>query len=246
LLNGFISCITLQSFSHYVTGRGYLDNSRTWETWSPLASTTLSSRSLQVELTGNLFPSDYAAYAFAAALLVLIVSEVLGGTVIPNMKRRGAKVQRKSRGTGVLVYVAWILVFGISVSLGESGVLLLPAWFTYVGDAVVLAGVALRQWAIAVLGRYFSGVIGVQQDQKVIETGPYHSIRHPSYAGVLLILIGIATSMLSLAAVAAAFLLFWLGYGYRMLVEEKVLVSELGDSYVDYMRRTKRIIPFLL
>jgi protein-S-isoprenylcysteine O-methyltransferase Ste14 len=145
-----------------------------------------------------------------------------------------------------LIYVAWVLVLVISAALGAKGVLLLPAWFTYVGDAVLLAGVALRQWAIAVLGRYFSGVIGVQQDQKVVETGPYHLIRHPSYAGVLLILVGIAASMLSLVAVAAAFLLFWLGYGYRMLVEEKVLVSELGESYVEYIKRTKRIIPFLL
>jgi len=45
-------------------------------------------------------------------------------------------------------------------------------------------------------------------------------------------------------SVVAASLLFWLGYGYRMLVEEKVLVSELGESYVEYMKRTKRIIPF--
>jgi len=133
----------------------------------------------------------------------------------------------------------------ISAALGERGVLLLPGWFTYVGDAIMLCGVALRQWAIAVLGRYFSGVIGVQQGQKVIDAGPFHYIRHPSYAGVLLILIGIAASMLSLAAMVAAFLLFWLGYGYRMLVEEKVLVSELGDSYVNYEKRTKRIIPFL-
>ena len=201
---------------------------------------------MKIELTGNLFPSQFAAYAFVAVFLVWIVSEVLGGAVIPSMKRRGSRVRQRSRGTEVLVLAAWVLVLGISASLGASGVLLLPAWFTYVGDAVILAGVALRQWAIAVLGRYFSGVIGVQQDQNVVEAGPYHSIRHPSYAGVLLILIGIAASMLSIAAVAAAFLLFWLGYGYRMLVEEKVLVSELGDSYVDYMKRTKRIIPFLI
>jgi len=201
---------------------------------------------MKIQLTANLFPSQFAAYAFVAVFLVWIVSEVLGGAVIPSMKRRGTRVRQRSRGTEVLVLAAWVLVLGISASLGASGVLLLPAWFTYVGDAVILAGVALRQWAIAVLGRYFSGVIGVQQDQNVVEAGPYHSIRHPSYAGVLLILIGIAASMLSLAAVVAAFLLFWLGYGYRMLVEEKVLVSELGNRYVDYMKRTKRIIPFLL
>ena len=201
---------------------------------------------MKIELTGNLFPSEYAAYAFAAVFIVWIASEVLGGAVIPSMKRRGTRVRQRSRGTEVLVLAAWVLVFGISASLGASGVLLLPAWFTYVGDAVILAGVALRQWAIAVLGSYFSAVIGVQQGQKVVAGGPYRLIRHPSYAGALLILIGTSVSMLSLAAAVAAFLLFWLGYGYRMFVEEKVLVSELGSSYSEYMKRTKRIIPFLL
>ena len=198
-----------------------------------------------ITLNGNPFPSDNAAYAFATVFLVWIISEIIGGTVIPSIRRRGARVQRRSSGTSALVLIAWVLVFVISAALGERGVLLLPDWFTYIGDAIMLCGVALRQWAIAVLGRYFSGVIGVQQGQKVIDAGPFHYIRHPSYAGVLLILIGIAASMLSLAAMVAAFLLFWLGYGYRMLVEEKVLVSELGDSYVNYAKRTKRIIPFL-
>jgi protein-S-isoprenylcysteine O-methyltransferase len=201
---------------------------------------------LEIEVTGNVFPSDAAAYAFAVVFLVWIVSEVLGGTVVPSIRRKGAKVQRRSSGTGVLVLVAWILVFGLSAYLGENRLLLLPDWFTYVGDIILLAGVAVRQWAIAVLGRYFSSAIGTQLGQNVVEAGPYRLIRHPSYAGVLLILIGIAASMLSLAAVASAFLLFWLGYGYRMVVEERILASELGDAYTRYMKRTKRVIPFLL
>jgi protein-S-isoprenylcysteine O-methyltransferase Ste14 len=201
---------------------------------------------MEIEVTGNVFPSATAAWAFAAVFFVWIVSELLGGIVIPSMRRRGERVQQRSSGTGAMIMVAWVLALGVSAYLSENHVLQLPDWFTYVGDIVLLAGVALRQWSIAVLGRYFSGVIGIQQDQKVVEAGPYHLIRHPSYAGALLILIGIALSMLSIAAVASAFVLFWLGYGYRMLVEERVLVSGLGDSYVNYMKRTKRIIPFLL
>jgi protein-S-isoprenylcysteine O-methyltransferase Ste14 len=197
-------------------------------------------------MTGNPFPSDYAAYAFAVSIAVWVVSEILGGTIIPSLRRRGTRVERRSSGTGALVIVAWVAVFGVSAGLGENGVLLLPPWLTYVGDAMMIGGVALRQWAIAVLGRYFSGIIGVQRGQQVVEAGPYRLIRHPSYAGVLLILAGIAMSMLSGAAVAAAALIFGLTYGYRMRVEERVLVSELGDSYVDYMKRTKRVIPFLV
>jgi hypothetical protein len=46
---------------------------------------------------------------------------------------------------------------------------LLPDWIYYVGIFVMVAGIAFRQWAIAVLGRYFSDVIGVQAEQKVVE-----------------------------------------------------------------------------
>jgi protein-S-isoprenylcysteine O-methyltransferase Ste14 len=198
-------------------------------------------------MTGNPFPSDSATYAFAIAFAVWAVSEMLGGTVLPVFRRGGARVRRRSGGGSVvLILVAWVCVLGISAELAEDGILLLPDWFTYVGDAIIIAGVALRQWAIVVLGRYFSGVLGVQPGQKVVEAGPYHYIRHPSYAGVLLVFVGIAGSMLSVIAVAAAILLFGLAYGYRMRVEEKVMVSELGDSYRDYMKRTKRVIPFLI
>jgi protein-S-isoprenylcysteine O-methyltransferase Ste14 len=107
----------------------------------------------------------------------------------------------------------------------------------------MVAGTAFRQWAIAVLGRYFSGVIGVQNDQKVVEAGPYRLIRHPSYTGVLIFVVGMGLAVQSWAAILVEIAIFGVVYGYRMLVEEKVLINELGNSYVQYMKRTKRVIP---
>ena len=51
---------------------------------------------------------------------------------------------------------------------------------------VMVVGLALRTWAIVVLGRCFTLQIDVQPGQPVIQTGPYRVIRHPSYAGALL------------------------------------------------------------
>jgi protein-S-isoprenylcysteine O-methyltransferase Ste14 len=198
------------------------------------------------KLSGNPFSSIDAAYAFAFAMVVWILSEIIGGNVIPWVRRHGSRVQRRNRGSNTLVIVAWVAAFGVSAGFAGGGIMLLPDWFSYVGVVVILAGVALRQWAIAVLGRYFSGVIGVQEDQKVVDTGPYHRVRHPSYTGALLILAGIAASFRSIGAILTVILIFALVYGYRMVLEERVLVSELGDSYVEYMKRTKRIIPFIV
>jgi protein-S-isoprenylcysteine O-methyltransferase Ste14 len=118
-------------------------------------------------MPGSLFPSTYAAYAFVVAFLVWMISELVGGTVLPMLRRHGARVERarRSRSSSAWLFVAWVAVIGIPAGLAGSGVILLPDWFSYVGAVLMLAGVALRQWATVVLGRYFSDMIGVQEGQ---------------------------------------------------------------------------------
>src|SRR5262249_50419629 len=79
-------------------------------------------------------------------------------------------------------------------------------------------------------------------DQTVVQKGPYRLVRHPSYTGALLTVLGILlcqTNWLSLAC----FLLALPGFAYRIRVEERALVTALGEPYRDYMRRTKRLVP---
>lgn len=113
------------------------------------------------------------------------------------------------------------------------------------GLAMMLAGLILRWYAIAVLGSAFAVEVGIRCDQQVIERGPYRWVRHPSYTGSLLTIVGIllcCTNLLSLVAVALPVG----GYVYRIRIEERALVASLGDAYRTYMRRTRRLIPFVL
>jgi protein-S-isoprenylcysteine O-methyltransferase Ste14 len=96
------------------------------------------------------------------------------------------------------------------------------------------------------LGRFFSGTVSTQEGQKVVENGPYKYIHHSSYTGALIILIGIGLALQSWGAVIILVFLFSLGYGYRIHVEEKVLISKLGDPYIEYKKRTKRLIPYII
>jgi protein-S-isoprenylcysteine O-methyltransferase Ste14 len=86
----------------------------------------------------------------------------------------------------------------------------------------------------------------VQKNQKVVDHGPYRYIRHPSYLGLFLIVIGIGLALHSWAGILVLLVMNGVAFGYRMHVEEKVLVSELGDDYVQYIKRTKRLIPYIL
>ncbi|HEY3421472.1 MAG TPA: isoprenylcysteine carboxylmethyltransferase family protein [Methanomassiliicoccales archaeon] len=194
----------------------------------------------------EILTSDLAEMGFFAVLGLFFLAEFLGVMIIPALKRQGTRVQQKNRGSNLLVISSWIVALIVSQLFAKNDVAVLPSWAYYLGLVVMLTGIAFRQWAIAVLGRYFSGVIGVQEGQRVVESGPYSLIRHPSYTGALLIMVGIGLAMQSWGAVLVIMLVFAISYGHRMLVEEKVLVANLGKSYIEYMGRTKRVIPFLI
>jgi protein-S-isoprenylcysteine O-methyltransferase Ste14 len=198
-----------------------------------------------MNMPSSIFTSNYAAIGFVIAIVCFFIAEQIGAVIIPTIRRGGAKVQRRQRnvGSNIMVYVSWMAVLSVSAILASKGIAPLPDWVYYLGIVLMLVGIAFRQWAIAVLGRYFSGVIGVQKEQKVVKSGPYHLIRHPSYTGVLIFYAGMGLAVQSWAAVLIATAIFGIVYGYRMFLEEKVLISEFGNSYVEYMKRTKRVIP---
>jgi len=105
---------------------------------------------------------------------------------------------------------------------------------------------ALRLWAIRVLGQSFRTTVIVQDQHRLVEAGPYRLLRHPSYTGTLLTILGIGLCLgnwISLLLVIAGSAI---GYGYRIMVEERALRLRFGPQYDAYARRRWRLIPFLI
>lgn len=113
----------------------------------------------------------------------------------------------------------------------------------WVGIAMMLAGLAFRWYAIQVLGKFFTRTVATRAGQYVVENGPYRLIRHPSYSGALLMFLGMGIAMTNWAALLAIMAGAGVGYAYRVHIEEQALCAGLGQSYRDYMLRTKRFIP---
>ncbi len=110
---------------------------------------------------------------------------------------------------------------------------------------LMVLGIILRQYAIRVLGKYFTFQVAMHADQKVVQQGPYQFIRHPAYSGALLTVLGIGLATTNWASLVSILFFSFIGYFYRVLVEERVLRTSLGQSYVEYMHHTKRFIPFV-
>jgi protein-S-isoprenylcysteine O-methyltransferase Ste14 len=196
--------------------------------------------------SSSLFPSSFAALVFSVVFILWILSEVLGGVVHPLMRGgRRVKTRRQERGSFLLIYAGVLVYFIIAFSFAGSNVAKLPSSVFYLGIFVMVLGIVIRQWAIAALGRFFSRTVRIQERQTVVETGPYRYARHPSYTGALTFFVGFGLALQSWGAILALLPIFAVTYWYRMYVEEKLLVAELGDAYVSYAQRTKRLIPYV-
>jgi protein-S-isoprenylcysteine O-methyltransferase Ste14 len=115
----------------------------------------------------------------------------------------------------------------------------------WTGIFLIYAGMAFRYYAAKVLGLYFTKSVKTVPEQRIIESGPYRFIRHPSYSGALLTLLGFALAATNWLSMIIILVFTFIAYGYRIYVEEKVLLEQFGDRYREYMKRTKRLIPFI-
>jgi protein-S-isoprenylcysteine O-methyltransferase Ste14 len=115
----------------------------------------------------------------------------------------------------------------------------------WAGLTVMWLGLAIRVWAIAALGRAFRTTVEVDPGQAVVSTGPYRWVRHPSYGGLLLIVIGCGLAAGNWLALAICTVLPLPALLRRIHVEEGELTRVLGDRYRGYQAHTKRLIPGL-
>jgi protein-S-isoprenylcysteine O-methyltransferase Ste14 len=195
-----------------------------------------------------IYTNPIAAAIFIAACLVWMVPEMVHmGGQMARVSRRDASVRDRS-SLAILLGLQWT---GLALNFIFAWVFraaaiswLRPAVFGS-GVAFILLGVALRWYAIRVLGSNFTRDVAVSKDQPVVQQGPYRLIRHPAYSGTLLTMLGVGLATANWAGLLALLICAFLGHLYRVQVEEQALVQALGQPYIDYMRHTKRFIPRL-
>jgi protein-S-isoprenylcysteine O-methyltransferase Ste14 len=192
------------------------------------------------------FASGLGLILFDLTIFVWVASEIFGAGLVPRLRQRGTTRVKRDRGSRALITVSIFISVLIAFEFGYGGVGVLPDWIFSVGIFLMVLGVLVRQYAIAVLGRFFSLSVQLSEDHKVIDKGPYRLVRHPSYTGILITFAGLGLAVQSLGALLVLLLFFAISFGYRMHVEERTLLSGLGPDYASYMKRTKLLIPFLI
>src|SRR5260370_3903638 len=182
-----------------------------------------------------------AALLLAGTLAVWLVIEFRKGL---NRRAEATNTDRGSLAFLRASVVAGALFAALASKVGATA-------FSYglvifcISLAIAWAGIALRWWSFRTLGRYFTCTVMTSANQPVITSGPYRYLRHPSYAGLLLIIVGIGFCYGYGLSLCCLLFFPWIGFVYRIRVEEAALSATLGDAYTTYASGRKRLIPFV-
>jgi protein-S-isoprenylcysteine O-methyltransferase Ste14 len=154
----------------------------------------------------------------------------------------------KSPDRGSLM-VLWVVIFcsifaASWIAAAHSSTVISDAdWMRPAALVVLAVGLAIRVTAIYTLGRSFTANVNVSDTQKLHEVGLFRYMRHPSYAGMLLIFTALGLRMQNWLSLLLTVVPPVCALLYRIHVEEAALTRAFGDQYVSYSERTKRLIP---
>jgi protein-S-isoprenylcysteine O-methyltransferase Ste14 len=189
------------------------------------------------------FASVSAAMVFWATVGVWGVGE--RALTVRRDVRAGARRSRSDAGSYYWILGGVLTGFVAGFALAGTGILRLPgpALWLVVGLTIAWAGMLLRWWSVLTLAELFTTRVIVREDQRVVRNGPYGFVRHPSYLGLLVLLLGLGLALGSAASAVVMVTLPTVGVVKRVRVEESALVAELGPRYTDYCEGRARLLP---
>ena len=150
---------------------------------------------------------------------------------------------RRFAGARVAIIVIIVILVRLKFFKGRHTVvsdLLLQG----IGLTLVVLGLALAVWARAYLGRNWGMPMTEKANPELVTTGPYSSIRHPIYTGLILAMAGTAVAVslywLIVAAALGGYFLF------SVVMEERYMAGIFPDTYPRYQQETKMLIPYIV
>jgi protein-S-isoprenylcysteine O-methyltransferase Ste14 len=183
-------------------------------------------------------------------IIIIVVSYLYGFfEVFMNLRQRNRSnvTTSRDRGSLWLLYSLITVGYALSFSIGATKIGRIYYWNTFfaIGMGLIVIGLMIRIHSMLTLKQFFTYSIAKVENHKIIETGLYKFIRHPGYLGQLIIFFGISTSISNWLSILVMMIPITVGYIYRIKMEESFMIEQMGEDYLNYQERTKRIIPLI-
>ncbi len=179
--------------------------------------------------------------AYAACVVPEIAGSFFQNSAATDRHRDRGSLRLLIAGTAATLFFAFNLAFWLPALLISSR----QSEMLVAGSMLTFAGIGFRWYAISVLGRFFTRDVAIRAGHRIVRDGPYLYLRHPSYSGYLLAMLGVGISLDNWASLALLLAANIAIYTYRMSVEERALTEAFGSEYLAYQRETKRVIPLI-
>ena len=164
------------------------------------------------------------------------------------LARRGRRRSSDDRGSLAFIYMALAVGFGLAIPLRQMNpgrIGLDSPVPELAGLALMGLGIALRLWAMKTLGRLFTYQVKILEGHRLVTSGPFRVVRHPSYAGELLTLAGVGIGLGSWLSLLLLVMPSLAAFIHRIRVEEQALLAYFGEEYRVYRQRTWRLVPLV-
>jgi protein-S-isoprenylcysteine O-methyltransferase Ste14 len=183
---------------------------------------------------------EFCAYCWLAFVVYWLVSALKR----KEAKRKESRQERLRHSLPMLA--AYILTFVPVSHYGALGSRVVPASAALgiTGAVITVAGVGLAIWARWHLGTNWSATVSIRADHELIHTGPYRTIRHPIYTGMLLAFAGTALALGEVRGVIA-FVIVLIAFYFKARKEESFLTQEFGERFAERARHTGMFLPRL-
>ncbi len=195
---------------------------------------------------GRSFIDHPARLSYLVLVVVLQVYLVVRDPALGRNRGEGKALVARQRWAVLLLQILTLSVVLVGPCSDHRGIGVIAGFDLgrYLGLILFGAGFLLMNWAEATLGKHFSIQVTVQEDHRLVTSGPFRVVRHPRYLGIVLNNSGLALvfrSWLALLLVAAlTVVLLW-----RIHDEEDLMRHEFGAAWETYARHSWRLIPFL-
>ncbi|MDQ0783853.1 protein-S-isoprenylcysteine O-methyltransferase Ste14 [Chryseobacterium sp. W4I1] len=181
---------------------------------------------------------------FSISMAAWLITEIL----YKNMLKSG-KEDKKDKDKSTLNILWMAIPFSIAASVSTSYMTQFPitedTWILYLGEAFIWIGIIFRFIIIKSLGKYFTVDVTIKENHQIKKEGFYKYLRHPSYSFSLLTSLGLGLYLNNWLSLILAFLPPFFAFLYRIKIEEQALMEQFGDEYLEYRKKTKKLIPFI-
>ena len=166
-----------------------------------------------------------------------------------NIKHMAKRANSKGRDKNSF-RIIWIVIYlsiaaSIFIATKFNKPILPTNLLKYLGLGLIVVGVIIRFIAIRTLGKFFTVKLSIDDEHRLVNTGLYKTIRHPAYTGSMLSFLGLGLNFNNWLSLIVIVIPVYSAFIYRIHVEEKLLLQQPELNYGEYMKQTKRLIPFV-